>query len=75
MVPFKPAEDYKGLLKQANALYRLVVSNEEKIENLKISFQRDLRRIFTAHKEELESERQMNHELTLELEELIETNK
>lgn len=64
---FTPSEDYKELKKQSLALFRLVEKNKTRIENEKAKFQIQLRRIFKKHKEELDSEREMNATLTKEI--------
>ena len=67
---FNPASNYEELLKQANALYTLCKSQEKTISFLnKRNYELSEKRLSSLEKD-LESEREMNHVLTEELERL-----
>lgn len=68
MKQFKPADDYNQLLTQARALYRIVKSQEVRIEHLsKAKYDHSAERVEDL-KAQIESEREMNKILTKELE-------
>lgn len=63
-----PADDYKGLLKQFNALKTLLACKEKEVEVYYKTIQRfSIERVIQLEAE-LESEREMNAILTKELE-------
>jgi hypothetical protein len=67
---FKPAKTYEHLLTQANALARIVNAKEETENFYKERTVTDRRKTIHRLKIELESERDMNHILTSEIEAL-----
>lgn len=68
MNKFKPADNYDSLLRQANTMYRLIQSLESQVSYLrKTHYDHSAERVSNLEAQ-LESERQMNHELTIELE-------
>jgi hypothetical protein len=67
---FKPAKTYEHLLTQANALARIVNAKEETENFYKERTVTDRSKTIHRLKIELESERDMNHILTSEIEAL-----
>ena len=70
MIEFKPAQTYSSLLVQAKALARIVNAKAETENYYKERTVTDRCRTIHQLKLELESERDMNHILTCELERL-----
>jgi hypothetical protein len=68
MNEFKPSDNYDSLLRQARALYNICKSQEAQLSFLhKARFDHSAEEVARL-KAELESEKQMNHQLTNELE-------
>jgi hypothetical protein len=71
----KPADDYKGLLIQFNALKTIVACKEKEVEVYRKQIERFKIERIVQLEAELESEREMNAILTEELELLNKTYK
>lgn len=68
MNDFKPSDNYDSLLRQAKSLYRLSKSLQAENAYYKKQINNMSAEEVIRLRAELESERQMNHELTKELE-------
>ena len=69
MMDFKPSEDYNELKKQAISLHRLYLSAKECERHYREKLHDHSDEYVQSLLEQIESERQMNHVLTTEIEE------